>query len=72
MLVKDQTEGLTWVKPLDNTQLNDAVARAESAMSTSGNYAVQAGNYASAADTSAKVADRINQQTMNWVNEKFW
>lgn len=72
MLVKDQTEGLTWVKPLDTTQLNTAVANAESAMAKAGNYATQAGNYASAADTSAKVADRINHQTMNWVNEKFW
>ena len=72
MLVKDREKGLTWVKPLDNTQLNNAVSSAESAMHLANSYSVQASNSALAAEKSAGNADRINQQTMNWVNEKFW
>lgn len=72
MLVKDENSGLAWVKPLDETELRNAVSASEAAASQSSNYATQAGNSAIEADTSAKQADRINQQTMAWVNEKFW
>ena len=72
MLVKDLEEGLTWVNPVDTTQLNKAVADAQAAASESANQAVQSGNHAIEADTSAKLAERINQQTMNFVNGKFW
>ena len=72
MLVKDETEGLTWVKPLNDTQLQQAIVTAEAAAGNAGNYATQAGNSAVAAATSEGNATRINQQTMNWVNSKFW
>lgn len=72
MLVKDSIEGLAWVKPLDDTQLQSSVAAAEVAKNQAGNYAIQAGNSAVAAATSEGNANRINQQTMNWVNKKFW
>lgn len=72
MLVKDDTDGLTWVKPLDSTQLQQSVAAAEAAKNTANTYSTQAGNYAAAANTSAQQANRINQQTMNFVNNKFW
>jgi len=68
MLVKDETVGLTWVDPLSPQELHEAVAQATIA----GQEATKAGNSAVAADTSAQTAERINQQTMNWVNNKFW
>lgn len=72
MLVKDQTEGLTWIPPVNLTQLNESVAAAETARVDAKNYAQTAGNSAAQASQAAGNADRINQQTMNWVNEKFW
>lgn len=72
MLVKDQTNGLAWVKPLDSAQLNTAVAAAESHMTKAGEYSIQAGNAAVQAETSAETANVINQKTMSWVNKKFW
>lgn len=65
MLVKDETDGLAWVKPLDDTALAAAISAAEKAQGEAGNYATQAGNSAVAAATSASTASRINQQTMN-------
>ena len=72
MLVKDATNGLTWVEPVNITQLNNAVAAAETAKTDAKDFATQAGNSAAQASQAAGNADRINQQTMNWVNEKFW
>jgi hypothetical protein len=72
MLVKDQVKGLTWVKPLDTAQLNSAVASAESHATTAGTYSQQAGSAAIKAETAEGNATRINQQTMAWVNDKFW
>lgn len=72
MLVKDETNGLTWVKPLDDTLLQQHVAAAENAKNQATTYSTQAGNSAVAAELSAQQANRINQQTMNWVNNKFW
>ena len=72
MLVKDQTEGLTWVKPLETSQLNSAVAAAESHATTASTYAQQAGTAVIKAETAEGNANRINQQTMSWVNDKFW
>ena len=72
MLVKDNTLGLTWVKPLSTSELNQATSQAQASMEQAGNYAVQAGNSAVAASTSEGNANRINQQTMQWVNDKFW
>lgn len=72
MLVKDSKKGITWIDPLSDKQLNDAVAAATAQATQAGNYAVQAGNYATDAMTSAAQAERINQVTMDWVNSKFW
>ena len=72
MLVKDETKGLTWVKPLDDTLLQQQVAAAESAKNQAAVYSTQAGNAAVEANTSAQTAHRINEQTMNLVNSKFW
>ena len=72
MLVKDEERGLTWVNPISDTSVQNAVAAAENSMNQAGNYATSAGNFAINAENSAEVAERINQQTMNFVNEKFW
>jgi len=72
MLVKDTNQGLAWIKPLDESVLNQKVAEAAQHATNAGNYATAAGNSAIAADTSAKTAQRINEQTMAWVNGKFW
>ena len=72
MLVKDQTKGLAWVRPLDSTQLNESVTAATEAMNQASAYSVQAGNAAVNAEKAEGNANRINQQTMTWVNEKFW
>ena len=72
MLVKDQEKGLAWVKPLSTDQLNSAVASAESHMAKAGEYSQQAGSAAIRAENAEGSANRINQQTMSWVNKKFW
>jgi hypothetical protein len=65
MLVKDQTQGLAWIKPISDTQLQQAVASADAAKNQASVYATQSGNSAVAAATSEGNAYRINQQTMN-------
>ena len=72
MLVKDQTDGLAWVKPLSTDQLNSAVSSAESHMTKAGEYSTQAGNAAIRAENAEGNAKTINNQTMSWVNNKFW
>lgn len=72
MLVKDTEKGLSWVPPVDITQLNKSVAAAVAAETSANNYAVQAGNSAAQAIQAEGAANRINQQTMTWVNDKFW
>jgi hypothetical protein len=72
MLVKDQEKGLAWVKPIDTTQLNESVAAAEAAKNEAKDYSTLAGNSAANATKAEGNATRINQQTMTWVNEKFW
>ena len=71
MLVKDQEKGLAWVKPLSTDQLNSAVASAEGHMTKAGEYSQQAGSAAIRAENAEGSANRINQQTMSWVNNKF-
>lgn len=72
MLVKDQEKGLAWVKPLSTDQLNSAVSSAESHMTKAGEYSTQAGNAAIRAENAEGNAKTINNQTMSWVNNKFW
>lgn len=72
MLVRDATNGVHWVNPLSETTLNTAVANAQAARDQAGNYATQAGNKAAEASISATQASQINQQTMSFVNGKFW
>lgn len=72
ILVKDSTKGLAWIDPVNMTQLNEAVEHAAEKATQAGEYSTQAGNAATRAEIAAGNADRINQQTMNWVNNKFW
>lgn len=72
MLVKDQTEGLAWIKPITDTQLQQLVTAATAAKDQASVYSTLAGNKAIEADTSAKTAQVINNQTMEYVNNKFW
>lgn len=72
MLVKDESDGLAWINPLSTAELDVAVNNAAAASNQAGTYATQAGNAATAADKSAKEANRINQVTMDYLNQKFW
>ena len=72
MLVKDESDGLAWINPLSTAELDVAVNNATVASNQAGTYATQAGNAATAADKSAKEANRINQVTMDYLNQKFW
>lgn len=72
MLVKDSAKGITWVDQPDLSQVQSFVAAAQTAATNASSYAIQAGNEAVKATTAAGQAERINQQTMNWVNDKFW
>ena len=72
MLVKDSILGLTWIDPISDAQLQQAVAAATAQAQQAGNYASQAGSSAASASESAKTAQRINEQTMKFVNDKFW
>lgn len=72
MLVKDENDGLAWINPLSTNELDTAVNNATTASNRASAYATQAGNDAAAADKSAKEANRINQVTMDYLNQKFW
>jgi hypothetical protein len=72
MLVKDNEKGITWVDQPNLSQMQSFVSAAQTAANNASGYAVQAGNEAVKATTAAGQAERINQQTMNWVNDKFW
>lgn len=72
ILTKDAEAGLIWKNPVDTTQLNEAVAAATAKATEASNAALAANNSAVDADRSAKTSEIINQQTMNFVNEKFW
>jgi len=79
MLVKDSIVGLAWVTPISDTQLRQYVDAASASASAAGQSATLAGNAQSAAETAQTAAEtaagnasRINQQTMNFVNNKFW
>ncbi len=72
MLVKDSTEGLTWIPPVSGEQLQQQVAAAEASKNRAAESATAAGNSAVTAEYAAGQAQRINDQTMNYVNNKFW
>jgi len=72
MLVKDTNSGLAWINPITTDELQVYVDQAATHAANAGNSAINAGNSAVEASTSASTAARINQQTMQWVNEKFW
>jgi hypothetical protein len=75
MLVKDAEHGITWINPpsvADINTMQGIAVRAEQAAVNSANSASEANTYATNAEISAQNATRINQTTMNWVNEKFW
>lgn len=72
MLVKDSVEGLTWIPPVSGEQLQQQVAAAEASKNRAAESATAAGNSAVTAEYAAGQAQRINDQTMNYVNNKFW
>ena len=72
MLVKDSILGLTWIDPVSDAQLQQAVAAAERSANAAANQATAAGNSAIDANTAAKTAQRINEQTLKQINDKFW
>lgn len=53
MLVKDENEGIAWVDPLSDQQLQEAVEVAEGAAARANTSALQAGNFAGDAARSA-------------------
>jgi len=72
MLVKDNTNGLTWVNPVSDQVLQTYAAAAEASKNEAAAQAIVAGNKAVEASTSATQANQINQQTIAWFNNKFW
>lgn len=72
ILVKDSENGIAWIDPVDLESMQELVAAAETASTNANNYALDAGNSASKASQAASTAERINAQTMNFVNSKFW
>ena len=72
MLVKDAELGLTWVKPLTPTDLQNYVAAAYESAQQAGTSAVNAGNAAVRAENALTEARYINEATMAHVNDKFW
>lgn len=53
---KDAEAGITWIDPVNPTQLNEAVQSAQLAASNSNNYATQSGNKAVEASSAAQEA----------------
>ena len=72
MLVKDDTEGLSWQNVVTDAELRNYVQEAADSSKRASDYATTAGNEAVRATQAASTAGRINEQTMNYVNEKFW
>lgn len=72
MLVKDAELGLTWVKPLTPTDLQNYVAAAYESAQQAGTYANSAATSAIKADNAVTQAQYINDATMAHVNNKFW
>lgn len=72
MLVKDAELGLTWVKPLTPTDLQNYVAAAYESAQQAGTYANNAAESAIKAETAKTQAQYINDATMAHVNDKFW
>lgn len=72
MLVKDSTSGLAWVNPVTDAAMQRQVAIAEGHATAAANSVVQANNAVIAAESAKNVAERINEETVRYVNEKFW
>ena len=72
MLVKDDTDGLSWQNVVTDAELRNYVQEAADSSKRASDYATNAGNEAVKATQAASTASRINEQTMNYVNDKFW
>lgn len=69
MLVKDETEGLSWVNPVSDQQIQEAVIQARESATQAGTSAVQAGNFAGdAARSAAQVEKKFWYGTMEEYN----
>lgn len=72
MLVKDQTNGLTWVDPVSTTTLESYTELAKKYSEESGNSATTAANKATEATAAVSTAETINSQTVSFIENKFW
>lgn len=72
MLVKDSRNGIAWVNPVSDAQLQAAVAIAERHATEAGNAVVRANEAVQEAEAQAGIAQRINDKTIEYVNNKFW
>ena len=72
MLVKDTRNGIAWVNPVSDAQLQAAVALAERHATEAGNAVVRANEAVQEAEAQAGIAQRINDKTIEYVNNKFW
>lgn len=72
MLVKDRAKGIAWIDPLSDETLRLHTAAAEQSAQRAGNAAVQANNEYIKADQRVAEATRINEATLEAVNNKFW
>ena len=68
MLVKDQYLGLTWVDPVSDKSLREAVQEAENAADRASASAIESGNQAVMSGLSADEA----RETLKAVNKKIW
>ena len=69
MLVKDEQDGLAWIDPLSDQQLQEAVSEAEDAATRASTSAVQAGNFAGdAAQSAAQVEGKFWYGTIEEYN----
>ena len=72
MLVKDNRNGIAWVNPVSDAQIQTAVAAAEGYANDAANSVVRANNAVQEAEQARDTAQRINDKTMEFVNNKFW
>ena len=72
MLVKNASTGIAWVNPVDDTSLQNAVTAANESATAASSAKLDAENSAISAHDSAVTAQRINDVTRRYVDDKFW
>lgn len=72
ILAKDAEQGLVWIHPLSDEQLQQKVNIANNAAQEAANSATAAGNSAVTAELAAKQAQRVVDVALSNINNKFW